>query len=233
MRLLYVEDDPTARDFVTRGLLHRGFAVDPVDDGPAGLQHALAGSYDLLILDVMMPGLDGFSLVRRLRAAKIATPVLFLSARADATDRIRGLDLGADDYLAKPFAFGELVARIRAIARRRLGEPGDGCFSVADLVVDTHRHRVERGGRPIELTAKPFAILEALIRSAGYVLSRSMVLEKVWGPGFDALSNVIDVHIRSLRKKVDEDFEPKLIHTVKGVGFVLEDRSAPSSPECA
>jgi two-component system copper resistance phosphate regulon response regulator CusR len=224
MRILYVEDDPTAQEFVGRGLAHHGYAVDSCANGAAGLEQALATCYDLILLDVMLPGLDGFALLRRLREAGSRTAVLVLTARSDASDRIRGLDLGADDYLVKPFAFGELVARIRAIARRSLGDPIDGRFTVADLVVDTRRHRVERAGRTIEVTAKPFEILEVLIRSAGHVLSRTMILEKVWGPGFELLSNVIDVHVRALRQKIDEGFEPRLLHTVKGVGFVLEDR---------
>jgi two-component system, OmpR family, copper resistance phosphate regulon response regulator CusR len=226
MRILYVEDDLTAQQFVSRGLAHRGFTVDACHSGISGLQYALESCYDLIILDVMLPDLDGFSLLRQLREARCQTAVLFLTARVDASDRIRGLDLGADDYLVKPFAFGELVARIRAVARRSLGDPPDGRFVVADLVLDTHRRRVERAGRVIEVRAKPFEILEALIRNAGHVLSRSMILEKVWGPGFEAHSNVIDVHIRALRTKIDDNFEPRLLHTVKGVGFVLEDRRA-------
>ncbi len=228
MRLLYVEDDPEAQAFICRGLEHRGFAVHCCTDAESGLREALTRGYDLILLDVMLPGADGFSLLRRLRSSGVRTPVLFLSARGEPSDRIRGLELGADDYLSKPFAFGELVARIRSVARRSRLEPEDGRFCLADLVVDVRRRRTERSGRAIELSAKPFAILEALIRSRGYVLTRSMILERVWGPDFDALSNVIDVHIRALRKKVDDDFEPKLIHTVKGAGFVLEDRSAPS-----
>jgi two-component system, OmpR family, copper resistance phosphate regulon response regulator CusR len=232
MRILYVEDDPTAQEFVSRGLALRGFAVDACSHGRAGLERALAGGYDLILLDAMLPGLDGFSLLRQLRELGCGTAVLFLTARGDAADRIRGLDLGADDYLAKPFAFGELVARIRAIARRSHGDPVDGRFVVADLVVDLRRRRVERAGRALELSAKPFEILEALIRSAGHVLSRSMILEKVWGPNFEALSNVIDVHIGALRRKIDEGFEPPLIHTVKGVGFVLEDRRPREGAAC-
>ena len=224
MRLLYIEDDPIAQQFVSRGLVRCGFAVDACSTGVEGLENALTSCYDLILLDAMLPDLDGFSLLRRLRAAQCQTAVLIVTARGDAADRIRGLDLGADDYLAKPFAFGELVARIRAIARRSLGEPIDGRFTVADLVVDTRLRRVERAGRTIEVTAKPFEILEVLIRSTGHVLSRTMILEKVWGPGFELLSNVIDVHIRALRQKIDDGFEPRLLHTVKGVGFVLEDR---------
>jgi two-component system copper resistance phosphate regulon response regulator CusR len=207
--------------------------VDACSTGVEGLESALTSCYDLILLDAMLPDLDGFSLLRRLRGAQCRTAVLFVTARGDAADRIRGLDLGADDYLAKPFAFGELVARIRAIARRSLGEPIDGRFVVADLVVDTRLRCVERAGRRIEVTDRPFAILEVLIRSAGYVLSRSMILEKVWGPRFEALSNVIDVHIRALRHKIDDGFDPPLLHTVKGVGFVLEHRCAEGSVERA
>jgi len=226
VKILYVEDDSTAREFVTKGLEHRGFQVEAVAEGQAGLARLRTGSFDLAILDVMLPDLDGLSILREVRRAKIPTPVLVLSARGEATDRIEGLDVGADDYLAKPFAFGELVSRIRAIARRTLGEPEDGRFCVADLVVDTQRHRVERAGHRIPLSAKQFAILEALIRSAGYVLSRSMILDRAWGPEFETLSNVIDVHIRSLRALIDEPFDKRLIHTVKGVGYVLEDRES-------
>jgi two-component system copper resistance phosphate regulon response regulator CusR len=226
MRILYVEDDPTAQEFVTRGLRHRGFDLTEASRGEEGLALAQRGGFDLIILDVMLPDLDGFSVLRELRRTGVGTPVLFLSARGEPSDRIQGLDLGADDYLAKPFAFGELVSRIHAVSRRALGTPDDGCFRVADLVVDVRRHRAERGGRLLELTARQFSILEVLVRSSGCVLSRSMLLERVWGAEFEALSNVIDVHIRCLRRAIDDPFEPKLIHTVKGVGYVLEQRGA-------
>jgi two-component system, OmpR family, copper resistance phosphate regulon response regulator CusR len=178
----------------------------------------------LVLLDIRLPDEDGLTLARWLRQSNTQVGIIMVTAAADTVDRVVGLEIGADDYLAKPFAFGELVARIRAIARRSLGDPIDGRFAVADLVVDTRRRRIERAGRHIEVSTKPYEILEALVRSAGYVLSRSMILEKVWGPGFEALSNVIDVHIRALRQKIDEGFDPPLLHTVKGVGFVLEDR---------
>ncbi len=226
MKILYVEDDPTAREYIHKGLVEQGFVVDVAPDGRAGFERALTGAYDLVILDVMLPEIGGFDLLRELRKRRIDTPVLFLSARGEVGDRIEGLNLGADDYLVKPFAFAELTARIRAIARRRLGEPADGRLEVADLVLDVSRHAVERGGHAIDLTPKEFALLEYLMRNAGHVLSRTMITEKVWGYGFDTYSNLIDVHINHLRKKVDRDFEPKLIHTVKGVGYVLEDRSA-------
>jgi DNA-binding response OmpR family regulator len=231
MRILYIDDDPTALEYVGRGLGLRHMQVESVPDGQAGLERALSGAFDLIVLDVMLPDMDGFSLIEKLRAAEVDTPVLFLSARGEASDRIRGLELGADDYLAKPFAFRELVARIHAIARRRHGDPEDGQLRLADLVLDTRRHAVERGEHPIELTPRQFTILELLLRNCGRVLSRPMILEKVWGYGFESQSNAIDVHINALRRKVDVPFASKLIHTVKGVGYVLEDRRARGAAE--
>jgi two-component system copper resistance phosphate regulon response regulator CusR len=174
----------------------------------------------------MLPDSDGFEVLRSLCDKGVRTPALYLSARGDVADRIRGLNLGADDYLTKPFAFAELLARIQAVARRSLSEPDDGRLAIADLVLDLRRHAAERSGRPVELTPKEFSLLEYLLRNAGHAVSRAMITEKVWGYGFDTYSNLIDVHINHLRKKLDEDFEPKLIHTVKGVGYMLEDRSA-------
>ncbi len=229
IRILYVEDDPTAREYIQKGLSERGYDVDVAASGDEGLERALRGPYDLLVLDVMLPEASGFDILRRVREREIDTPVLFLSARGEVTDRIEGLNLGADDYLVKPFAFAELLARIQAVARRSLSEPDDGRLAVADLVLDLRRHAVERGGRPVELTPKEFALLEYLLRNEGHVVSRAMITEKVWGYGFDSYSNLIDVHINHLRKKLDHDFEPKLIHTVKGVGYVLEDRSVRAS----
>jgi two-component system copper resistance phosphate regulon response regulator CusR len=225
LRLLYVEDDPTAREYIHKGLCERGYAVEVAHDGKEGLERALRGPFDLLILDVMLPDSDGFTLLETLRRKGIDTPCIFLSARGEVADRIRGLNLGADDYLVKPFAFAELLARIQAVARRSLAEPDDGRLEVADLVLDLRRHVVERGGRPVELTPKEFALLEYLMRNEGQAISRAMITEKVWGPGFDTYSNLIDVHINHLRKKLDTGQRPKLIHTVKGVGYVLENRS--------
>ncbi len=225
MKILYVEDDPTAREYIHKGLTEQGFVADVTGNGKAGLERALTGAYDLIILDVMLPELEGFDVLRALRERGIETPVLFLSARGEVQDRIKGLNLGADDYLVKPFAFAELSARIRAIARRRLGEPTDGRLCIADLVLDVNRHSVERSGQLVDLTPKEFALLEYLMRHTGQVISRSMITEKVWGYGFDTYSNLIDVHINHLRKKVDRGFAIKLIHTIKGVGYVLEDRS--------
>ena len=226
MKILYVEDDPGAREYIQKGLHENGFVADVALDGDEGFERARSGVYDLLILDVMLPGRDGYAILKDLRELGVDTPVLFLSARGEASDRIRGLNLGADDYLPKPFAFAELLARVRAVARRRLGEPLDGRLQVEDLMLDTQRHTVERAGRPIDLTPKEFTLLEYLMRNAEQVVSRAMITEKVWGYGFDTYSNLIDVHINHLRKKVDKGYEPKLLHTVKGVGYVFEDRSA-------
>jgi two-component system copper resistance phosphate regulon response regulator CusR len=202
--------------------------VDLAAAAADGLAKALSGEHDLLVLDVRLPDRSGFELLAELRERGVRTPVLFLTAQGQVAHRIRGLDLGADDYLAKPFAFAELLARIRAIARRSLGHPADGRSCVADLVVDEAAHRVERAGRRIDLTPKEFTLLAYLVQNAGHVVSRTMITEKVWGYGFDAHDNVIDVHVNRLRKKVDRDFEPKLIHTVKGVGYVVEDRGPDS-----
>ncbi|MAE93358.1 MAG: DNA-binding response regulator [Deltaproteobacteria bacterium] len=229
MRILYVEDDPTAREYIQKGLAERGYSVDSAAEGKEGLEKALNGPYDLMILDVMLPESSGFEILKQVRERQIDTPVLFLSARGEVGDRIEGLNLGADDYLVKPFAFAELVARIQAVARRSLSEPDDGQLQVADLVLDLRRHAVERSGQAIELTPKEFSLLEYLLRNEGHAVSRAMITEKVWGYGFDSYSNLIDVHINHLRKKLDQAFEPKLIHTVKGVGYVLEDRQTAGS----
>ena len=225
LRILYIEDDPTAREYIRKGLSEQGYAVAVAEDAKSGLERALRDPFDLLILDVMLPDSDGFEVLRALRAKGVQAPALFLSARGEVADRIRGLNLGADDYLVKPVAFAELLARIQAVARRSLAEPDDGRLTAADLVLDLKRHSVERSGRPVELTPKEFELLEYLLRNAGHAVSRAMITEQVWGYGFDTYSNLIDVHINHLRKKVDQDFGLKLIHTVKGVGYMLEDRS--------
>ena len=224
LRILYVEDDQTAREYIEKGLAEQGYQVTTAADARTGLALALGAAFDLLILDVMLPDSDGFEMLKTLRDKGIDTPAMFLTARSTVTDRIRGLNLGADDYLVKPFAFAELLARINAVARRTLAEPGDGRLTCADLELDLRRHAVARGGRPIELTPKEFALLEYLLRNRGQAISRAMITEKVWGYGFDTYSNLIDVHINHLRKKIDRQFGTKLIHTVKGVGYVLEER---------
>jgi two-component system OmpR family response regulator len=225
VNVLYVEDDLEAQAFVSRALRENGFVVDTAPDGELGLEQALAGDYDVVILDVGLPAKDGFDVLRRMRSAGIAAPVLFLTAHADVTKRIEGLNLGADDYLAKPFAFAELLARLRALGRRQRDGGSGSRLQVADLVLDAERHAVTRAGRRVHLTPKEFQLLEYLMRSTGFVASRTMIAEKVWGYGFESYSNAIDVHVNSLRRKVDRDFEPKLIHTMQGIGYVLEDRS--------
>jgi two-component system copper resistance phosphate regulon response regulator CusR len=224
VKILYVEDDPSALEYVRKGLSEHGFVTDLASTGEVGLKLALDGSYDLLILDVMLPRLEGFELLRELRAQQIRTPVLFLSARGDVSDRIRGLELGADDYLTKPFAFAELVARISAIIRRAGGVPAGGRLQVGDLVLDLKKHKVTRGKRRIDLTPTEFSLLHYLMRYPGHVLSRTMIIEEVWGYGFESCSNCIEVHVNRLRKKVDHGMPFRLLHTVKGVGYVLEDR---------
>jgi len=239
MKLLYVEDDPIAREYIERGLRENGFEVDVAEDGERGLALARAGGYDLLLLDVNLPLRDGFDLLRAVREAGLRTPALFLSARGDVSDRVRGLDLGADDYLAKPFAFAELVARLRAVARRHGGDTPPTRYVLAGLELDVQRHTVHRDGRLIDLTPKEFQLLEYLMRHVGHVISRAMITEQVWGHGFETYSNLIDVHMNHLRRKIDRDFEPKLLHTVKGVGYVLDDRAettpgaAPGAPPAA
>lgn len=224
MKILYVEDDPIAREFVSKGLRRNGYVVDVAADDDTGFQRAAFGHYDLIVLDVMLPDADGFDVLREIRGLGVATPVLFLSARGDVEDRIRGLDLGADDYIPKPFAFAELLSRIRAIARRRSDEPTDDRLVLDDLVLDSRRIQVERAGRRIDLTPKQFGILELLMRNAGIPLSRSQILERVWGYGFETQEGAIDVHITALRKKIDVGFARRLIHTVKGVGYVADLR---------
>jgi DNA-binding response OmpR family regulator len=230
MKILYVEDDPTAEAYIARGLAEHGYQVEVARDGRSGVERALEVDFDLLVLDVMLPGMDGFEVLKELRARGVATPVIYLSARGEVTDRVTGLDLGADDYLRKPFAFSELLARIRAVTRRRADVPPDGIRRVADLELDSRRRRVLRGAQVIELTPKEFALLECLMESEGVPLSRAMLVEEVWGYDFGSYSNVIDVHINHLRRKIDRDFSPKLIHTVKNVGYVLEDRSNAGTP---
>ena len=231
MRILYVEDDPEAREFVQKALAQHGYVVDLAEDAAVGLERATGEAYDLLVLDVMLPDLSGFEVLRRLREQGVETPALFLTAQGDVSHRIEGLNLGADDYLAKPFAFAELLARIRAIGRRSLDRPPAERMEIADLVVDVKAHRVERAGRRVDLTPKEFNLLVYLVQNASQVVSRTMLVEKVWGYGFDAHNNVIDVHVNRLRKKVDRGFGTKLIHTVKGIGYVAEDRGEDSAGE--
>jgi len=222
MRVLVVEDEVRVRSFLVRGLEEAGFAVDAASSGDEALRLAFVHPYDAILLDLMLPGKDGLSVLRELRAGGRATPLLILSAREELEDRLRGLDAGADDYLPKPFAFAELLARLRALLRR--GTARASAIRVADLEIDLVTRKVQRAGRSIELTAKEFALLEYLARHAGEVVTRTMISEHVWDINFDTLSNVIDVYIRYLRRKIDDPFEPKLIHTRRGIGYLLSEQ---------
>jgi heavy metal response regulator len=223
MRILVVEDEEKVASFIRKGFEEEHYAVDVALDGEEGLLLAQINPYDLIVLDLMLPKLDGFRFLEQLRADSVGTPVLVLTARDTVTDKVRGLDLGADDYLTKPFAFAELLARVRALLRR--GKPQRSpVLKVADLTLDPAARRVVRAGQTIDLTAKEYALLEYFVRHAGHVLTRTMISEHVWDQSFDSYTNVIDVYVNYLRKKIDQGFEPKLIHTVRGVGYVLRER---------
>jgi len=222
MRILVVEDEKKVASFIQRGLAAERYTVDVVHDGDAGLARALEGHYDLLILDLMLPGRDGAAVLRALRAEHRTLPILLLTARAALTDKVRGLDLGADDYLTKPFEFAELLARVRALLRRGAGVPAP-TLAVADLTLDPSTRAVTRAGRRIDLTAREYALLEFFLRHPGRVLSRALIAQHVWGVSFDTFTNVIDVYVNYLRRKIDVDFDPKLLHTVRGAGYVLKD----------
>lgn len=218
MRILVVEDERKLAGVLKRGLEEHGYAVDVAYDGEDGLAVAEVEPYDLIILDVMLPGLDGLAVCRRLRAQRKNVPVLMLTARDTVDDRVAGLDSGADDYLVKPFAFRELLARVRALLRRD-GLSKDPVIRVADLEIDTISHEVRRGGRPIELTSKEYAILEYFARNPNRVLTRTQIAEHVWDYNFVAMSNVIDVYVGYLRRKLGDDHEPRLLRTVRGTGY--------------
>lgn len=222
MRILLVEDNKRFSASLTRSLEDEGYAVDAAYDGPDGEGMGRSKSYDLIILDIMLPGKDGFAVCRALRAVKVATPIIMLTARTDTEDRVRGLDGGADDYLSKPFELSELKARIRALLRR--GAPGsEGELRVADLVLDPARHEVRRAGRALELRPREFSLLECLMRRAGQVVTREFVEEHLWNQEEIVVSNAVDVYIRRLRGKIDDPFEPKLLETVRGAGYRLRD----------
>jgi two-component system, OmpR family, copper resistance phosphate regulon response regulator CusR len=223
MKLLLVEDDRKTVAYLRKGLMEAGFTVDVGDRGDDGLHLALTGDYDLIVLDVMLPGRDGWSVIAELRESGRQTPVLFLTAMDAVYERVRGLELGADDYLVKPFAFSELLARVRSVLRRGTARQKE-ILRIADLEVDTIRFAASRSGRKLDLTPKEFSLLALLARRVGDVLSRTVMAEQVWDMNFDSESNVVDVHIRRLRAKVDDPFPIKLIHTVRGVGYVLEQR---------
>jgi two-component system copper resistance phosphate regulon response regulator CusR len=227
-KILLVEDQPTAAAYLSQGLNEAGMVVDVAHNGPDGLHLLLTVDYDLAILDVMLPGLDGWTILETARRSESRTPVLFLTARDDIDDRVRGLELGAEDYLVKPFAFSELLARVRVILRRNDSKPEarePTRFEVADLSIDLIRHRASRGDDRLDLTPKEFALLSLLMRRAGEVQSRTIISDKVWDMNFDSDTNVVDVAIRRLRTKVDDPYPVKLLHTVRGVGYVLEVRN--------
>jgi two-component system copper resistance phosphate regulon response regulator CusR len=220
MRILVIEDELKTAAYLKKGLEESGYAVDVANDGPQGLLLAQEEEYDVIVLDVMLPGMDGWTVVKTLRSTR-TTPVLFLTARDDVDDRVRGLELGADDYLVKPFAFVELLARVRTLARR--GPPRESeLIKVGDLEMDVNRRRVKRGGVRIDLTPREFSLLQLLARRQGEVLSRTQIASYVWDMNFDSDTNVVEVAIRRLRTKIDDNFPVKLIHTVRGVGYVLE-----------
>jgi len=221
MKILIVEDEKKTGDYLKQGLSEAGFVVDLARDGRDGMHLALSDDYDLVVLDVMLPGLDGWQVVQEIRRAGRDVPVLFLTARDEIEDRVKGLELGADDYLVKPFAFSELLARVRTLLRRGKAKEQE-VLKAADLELDLLRRRVTRSGKRIDLTAKEFALLELLLRRQGEVLPRSLIASQVWDMNFDSDTNVIEVAVRRLRAKIDDEFEPKLIQTIRGMGYVLE-----------
>ncbi len=220
MRILVVEDEKRIADFHTRGLQGAGYAVDTAPDGNSALGLAHATDYDLVILDLMLPDMDGLKVLERIRNRKAGPPVLILSARGAVDDRVKGLEQGADDYLTKPFAFTELLARVRALLRR--GQPAPERLQVADLQLDSMRRRVTRGGEVIDLAPKEFGILEYMMRNKGRPLSRTMIVEHVWDMDYDGLTNIVDVYIRHLRSKIDDRYPVKLIQTVRGIGYMVD-----------
>jgi two-component system, OmpR family, response regulator len=228
VHLLLIEDDQEAAQFLLKGLRESGYTVDHCGDGQEGLSHATQGLYDLIVTDRMLPQMDGLALVKSLRERGVRAPVLVLSALGTVDDRVQGLKAGGDDYLAKPFAFSELLARIEALLRRSTADGAPTRLKVADLEMDLLKRRVVRSGREIELTAREFKLLEFLLRHAGQVVTRTMLLEGVWDLHFDPQTNLIDVHMSRLRQAVDRGFTKPLIHTVRGAGYVIrdEDQSA-------
>ena len=226
MKILIVEDEAKISEYLRQGLTEAGFVVDLARNGLDGHHLAMTGAYDLVILDVLLPDLDGWRILQALREAGHKVPALFLTARDSVDDRVKGLELGADDYLVKPFAFAELLARVRTLLRRGTAPATETTLKVADLELDLMRRRVTRAGKRIQLTAKEFALLELLLRHRDEVLPRSLIASQVWDMNFDSDTNVIDVAIRRLRAKIDDAFEPKLIHTVRGMGYMLDTSGA-------
>jgi len=222
MKILVIEDEKKSALYLEKGLRETGYEVDVAEQGDVGLKMALDNEYDLIVLDVMLPGRDGWSVMADLRKAGRTTPVLFLTARDTVDDRVKGLELGADDYLVKPFAFSELLARIRSVLRRNPQRQPE-LVKVGDLELDLFKQRAARAGKKLELTPKEFSLLSLLARRSGEVLSRNIIAEQVWDMNFESDTNVVDVHVRRLRSKLDDPYENKLIHTVRGVGYVLNE----------
>ena len=224
LRILVVEDDRKVASFIHDGLAREGYAVDVLHDGSHAGEQANALDYDAVVLDLMLPGRSGFQVLRDIRARKAALPILILTARDSLEERVAGLDSGADDYMVKPFALAELSARLRAVLRR--GTPRENTLRVADLEVDTVRRTVRRAGRAVELKPKEYALLEYLVRNSDRPVTKSLIIEHVWNIHFDSVSNVVEVHINALRNKIDRGFDRPLIHTLRGVGYILTDRPA-------
>ena len=224
MRILIVEDDEKIAGFIAKGLKEAGLVSETAADGPTGLGLALGGGFDAAVIDLMLPGLDGLSLIERLRAAGVQTPVIILSAKRSLDDRVLGLQKGGDDYLTKPFAFSELLARLQALIRRASRQPEPTRLTVGDLSLDLVSREVTRAGQPIDLQPKEFSLLAYLMRNAGRVVTKTTILERVWDYSFDPQTNVVDVVICRLRNKVDRDYPRKLIHTMRGVGYVLREQ---------
>lgn len=222
MRILIVEDDKEIGSFIIKGFEQAGFAVDHATDGDDGLQLALSKAYDAAIVDIMLPKLDGLSLIEELRRRKVNTPVIILSAKRSVDDRVKGLQTGGDDYLTKPFSFSELLARLQALIRRASGTVEPTRLTVGDISLDLLTREVVRAGKRIDLQPKEFALLEYFIRNAGRVISKTMILEHVWSYNFDPQTNVVDVLVFRLRDKIDRDFEKMMIHTIRGVGYVFK-----------
>ncbi len=223
MRVLLVEDDPVISSFVVKGLREAGFAVDTAADGEDGLHLAVAESYDAVIVDLMLPKLDGLSLITSLREAKPNIPIMILSAKRSVDDRVKGLQTGSDDYLTKPFAFSELLARVQALIRRATGVPDPVRLEVADLIMDLLSREVTRSGQKIELQPREFLLLEYLMRNAGRVVSKTMIMEHVWDMNFDPQTNIVEARMSKLRDKIDRDHDKKLIHTIRGAGYILRE----------
>ena len=224
MKILVIEDEKRVAQFLKKGFQEESYTVDLASDGVQGLSLALSGDYDAIVLDIMLPRKDGFEVLQKLRDEKVSTPILILSAKSEVEDRVAGLNWGADDYLPKPFAFSEALARVRSIMRRQQGREGQASeLTLADLKVDLLARRVTRGGTPITLTNKEFQVLEYLLRNKGRVLSRVILTEHIWDMNFDTETNIVDVVINRLRRKIDDHFSPPLIHTVRGVGYVMRE----------